>query len=119
MRSARSRRPRLPPLVVAGTLPRAPERRVVVVPGQARSGIVRKRASAAVQPIAQGQRAGRWSVTRRAERVRRPPSPNSRRRSVLIVMIPASRPIRAVQRARLTLLWPRAGSRVSAGPGAR
>jgi hypothetical protein len=34
-------------------------------------GTARNRASAAVQPIAHGQRASRWSVTRRAERVSR------------------------------------------------
>ena len=50
--------------------------------------------------------AGRWSVTRRAERVSRPARPNSRRRSVFVVTIPSPRPIRAVQRARLwAITW--------------
>lgn len=50
---------------------------------------------------AQGQRVGRWSVQRRAERVSRPTRLNSRRRSVLVVTMPALSPMRAVQRARL------------------
>jgi hypothetical protein len=68
-------------------------------PAQARSGIARSRASAAVQPIAHGQRASRWRVVRRAERLGRPARLNHRRRSVLVVTIPAPRPSRAVQRA--------------------
>ncbi len=66
---------------------------------QARSGIARNRASAAANPIAHGQRVGRWSVQRRAERVSRPTRPNSRRRRVLVVTIPSPNPSRAVQRA--------------------
>jgi hypothetical protein len=69
--------------------------------GQARSGIARRRARAAANPIAHGQRAGRWSLTLRAERVSRPGRLNSRRRSVFVVTMPSPRPIRAVQRARL------------------
>ena len=62
--------------------------------------------SAVVQPIAHRQRAGRCRVTRRAERVVRPVRANRRRRSVLVVTIPAPRPIRAVQRARLwAMTW--------------
>jgi IstB-like ATP binding protein len=38
--------------------------------------------------VAHGQRAGRWSVRRRAERVSRPARLNSRRRSVFVVRIP-------------------------------
>ena len=69
--------------------------------GQARIGIARSRVRAAEKSIAQGQRAGRWSVTRRAERVSRPGRLNKRRRRVLVVTMPARRPILAVQRARL------------------
>ena len=65
------------------------------------SGIARRRARAAAKLIAQGQRAGRWSVRRRAERVSRPARLNSRRRSVFVVTIPSVSPMRAVQRARL------------------
>jgi hypothetical protein len=73
---------------------------------QARSGIARSLAKAAAKPIAQGQPAGRWSVIRRAYRVSRPTRPNSRRRRVLVVTMPASRPILAVQRARLwAMTW--------------
>ena len=68
--------------------------------GQARSGIARSRSRAIANSAAHGQPAGRWSLTRRAERVSRPTRPNSRRRSVFVVTIPAPRPIRAVQRAR-------------------
>ena len=68
--------------------------------------MARSRARAAVNSAAQGQRAGRWSVTRRAERVSRPTSPNSRRRRVLVVTIPAPSPSLAVQRARLwAMTW--------------
>lgn len=63
--------------------------------------MARRRASATLQPIAQGQRAGRWSLQRRAERVSRPGRLKSCRRSVLVVTMPSPRPIRAVQRARL------------------
>jgi len=59
--------------------------------GQARSGMARNRASAAVNSAAQDQRAGRWSVIRRAERVSRPTRPNRRRRSVLAVTMPQER----------------------------
>src|SRR5450759_508079 len=73
---------------------------------QASSGIARRRARAAANSAAQGQRAGRWSVSRRALRVSRPARANSRRRRVLVVTIPAPRPIRAVQRARLcAMTW--------------
>ncbi len=60
-------------------------------PGQARSGIARRRARAVLNSIAQGQRAGRRSRHRRAERVSRAARLNSRRRSVLVVTIPAPR----------------------------
>lgn len=93
--------------MVAGRLSPAPERQAGRQrPGQARSGIARSRARAVLNSIAHGQRFGRWSLTRRAERVSRPATANSRRRSVLVVTIPAPRPIRAVQRARLwAITW--------------
>ena len=54
-------------------LPASPERRSGRQrPGQARSGIARTRARAVLNAIAEGQRAGRYSVTRRAEPVSRP-----------------------------------------------
>ena len=71
-------------------------------PSQARSGIARNLARAVRNSVAHGQRAGRWSVVRRAEWVSRPTRLNSRRRTVLAVMIPAPRPSLAVQRA---MLW--------------
>src|SRR5450759_1239861 len=75
-------------------------------PGQASNGRARNRARAAVNSAAQGQRAGRWSVIRRAERVSRPTRPNSRRRRVLAVTMPAPSPSLAVQRARLwAMTW--------------
>ena len=77
---------------------RGPERRGG---GQAAMGMARSRASPARKRSAQGQRAGRWSVTRRAERVSRPGSPNSCRRSVRVVTMPSPRPMRAVHRATL------------------
>jgi hypothetical protein len=65
------------------------------------SVIARILVRAVVQPIAHGQRAGWWSLHRRAERVSRPGRLNSRRRSVFVVAIPSPNPSRAVQRARL------------------
>ena len=72
----------------------------------ASSGIARNLARAAANSAAHGQRAGKWRVVRRALRVSRPAMANNRRRRVLVVMIPAPRPIRAVQRARLwAITW--------------
>src|SRR5665647_1586460 len=73
---------------------------------QAGGGIARSVARAAVKLTAHGQRAGRWRVTRRAERVSRPGTLNSRRRRTFVVTIPSPRPMRAVQRARLwAITW--------------
>ena len=85
---------------VVGRLPQAPGGKMLDR-GQARSGIARTLARAALKPTAHGQRAGRWSVSRRAERVSRPARLNSLRRSVFVVTMSSPRPIRAVQRARL------------------
>ena len=49
----------------------------------------------------QGQRCGRYSVRRRAERMIRPAREKNRRRRVLVVTTCSPRPMRAVQRARL------------------
>ena len=68
---------------------------------QAGSGRVRSRARALLNWASQGQRCGRCSVRRRAERVSRPARQKNRRRRVLVVTICSSRPMRAVQRARL------------------
>ena len=52
--------------------------------------------------VSQGQPCGRCKVRRRAERVSRPARfEKKRRRRVLVVTTPSSRPMRAVQRARL------------------
>ena len=51
--------------------------------------------------VSQGQLCGRCKVRRRAERVSRPAREKKRRRRVLVVTTPSSRPMRAVQRARL------------------
>ncbi len=52
--------------------------------------------------VSQGQRCGRCSVRRRAERVIRPAREKNRRRRVLVVTTCSPRPMRAVQRA---MLW--------------
>ncbi len=69
---------------------------------QAGSGKARNRASARSDWAPQGQRCGRCSVRRRAERVIRLARPKNRRRRVLVVTTCSPRPIRAVQRA---MLW--------------
>ena len=56
---------------------------------------------ARVNWVSQGQPCGRCKVRRRAERVSRPAREKKRRRRVLVVTTPSSRPMRAVQRARL------------------
>ena len=61
------------------------------------SGRARDLARARLNWVSQGQRWGRCRVRRRAEEVRE----KNRRRKVLMVTTSSSRPIRAVQRARL------------------
>ena len=74
---------------------------------QAGSGRARNRARARSNWASQGQRCGRCSVRRRAERVIRPAREKNRRRRVLVVTTCSPRPIRAVQRARLwRITWP-------------
>ena len=68
---------------------------------QAGNGRARNRAMARVNWVSQGQPCGRCKVRRRAERVSRPAREKKRRRRVLVVTTPSSRPMRAVQRARL------------------
>ena len=68
---------------------------------QAGSGRARNRARARSNWASQGQRCGRCSVRRRAERVIRPAREKNRRRRVLVVTTCSPRPMRAVQRARL------------------
>ena len=69
---------------------------------QAGSGRARNRARARLNWVSQGQRWGRCSVKRRAERVSRPAREKNRRRRVLVVTTCSPRPMRAVQRA---MLW--------------
>ena len=69
---------------------------------QAGSGRARNRARARSNWASQGQRCGRCSVRRRAERVIRPAREKNRRRRVLVVTTCSPRPMRAVQRA---MLW--------------
>jgi len=89
------------PLTVAGTCRgEVLERRRTCEPGSQARGSARNLVRAWPKPTAHGQRAGRWSVTRRADRVSRPGRPNSRRRSVLVVTMPSPMPMRAVQLAR-------------------
>ena len=68
---------------------------------QAGNGTARNRERAQLNWVSQGQRCGRCSVRRRAERVSRPAREKNRRRRVLVVTICSPRPMRAVQRARL------------------
>ena len=65
------------------------------------SGRVRNRAKARVNWASQGQRRGKCSVRRRAERVSRPAREKNRRLRVLVVTTCSPRPMRDVQRARL------------------
>ncbi len=69
---------------------------------QAGSGRARNRARARSNWASQGQRCGRCSVRRRAERVIRPAREKNRRRRVLVVTTCSPRPMRAVQQA---MLW--------------
>ena len=68
---------------------------------QVGSGKARSRARARSNWVSQGQRFGRCSVRRRAERVSRPAREKNRRRRVLVVTTCSPRPMRAIQRARL------------------
>ena len=68
---------------------------------QAGSGKARNRARARLNWASQGQRWGRCSVRRCAERVSRPARAKNRRLSVLVVTTCSPRPMWAVQRARL------------------
>ena len=65
---------------------------------QAGSGRARNRARARSNWASQGQRCGRCSVRRRAERVIRPAREKNRRLRVLVVTTCSPRPMRAVQR---------------------
>ena len=71
---------------------------------QAGSGMARSRARARLNWVSQGQPCGRCRVRRPAERVSRPARAKNRRRRVLMVTTCSPRPIRAVQRARLSAI---------------
>ena len=81
---------------------------------QAGSGRARNRARARSNWASQGQRCGRCSVRRRAERVIRPAREKNRRRRVLVVTTCSPRPMRAVQRA---MLWAITCTRQPGGVG--